>query len=288
MNTSRFSSVLILCSLLGSLQVQVPCLAESGEIKAPIDTSGTTPVQQPQAKDSIGGLSAPGADEIMNSDFLMMQNEPGAKPPQPLSTFLGTDLTLDINREDISFAHLHGLMITIVNKTNRPLVIDGDKATALVSGANVRCVSVTVIQNAIIPARDLEHLLAFIGTHIAPAAISIGVIPTTRDIITDRKPVLDRYGYDEKRRRVEASRFGRRILWPNEKTQGIVFFQMQEPLTGARIEVPASTLFDAKDACMMVSQPGTTPSPAAATSSQAEPNAELRPEIHPVQNQSTK
>jgi len=117
MNNSRFSSVLILCSLLGSLQAQIPCLAESGEIKAPIDTAGTTPVQQaPKATDSMGGLSAPGADEIMNSDFLMMQNEPGVKPPQPLSTFLGTDLTLDINREDISFAHLHGLMITVVNK----------------------------------------------------------------------------------------------------------------------------------------------------------------------------
>ena len=262
MNTSRLSSVLILCSLLGSLQAQIPSLAESGEIKAPIDTSGTTPVQNTApASDSIGGLSAPGANEIMNSDFLMMQNEPGAKPPEPLSTFLGTDLTLDINREDISFAHLHGLMITVVNKTNRPLVIDGDKATALMSGTSVRCVPVTVIQNAIIPARDLEHLLVFIATNIAPAAISIGVIPTTKDIVRDRKPVLDRYGYDEKRRRVEASRFGRRICC-NMKRPRASCFSMPEPLTGARIEVPSSTLFDAKDACMMVSQPGTTPSPA--------------------------
>ena len=289
MNTSRLSSAFTLCILLASLQTQLPAIAENGEIRAPINTSGTTAIPPvPKVKESIGGLSAPGANEIMNSDFLMMQSQPGAKPAQPLSTFFGTDLTLEINREDISFAHLHGLMITVANKTNRPLVIDGDKATALMSGNTVKCVPVTVIQNAIIPAHDLEHVLAFIAENIAPAAISIGIVPTVKDIQKDRQPVLDRYGYDEKRRRVEASRFGRRILWPNEKTQGIVFFQMLQPPSNARIELPASTLFDKEDICMMVSQPGITPSPPAGTgasSSDTNPKAELRPEIHPVQNQ---
>jgi hypothetical protein len=88
-----------------------------------------------------------------------------------------------------------------------------------------------------------------------PAAVTVGAVPTISDIKNAKRPVLDRYGHDEERRSVEASRFGRRILWPHQKTQGIVFFETDDPLGSARIDIPATTLFDQKDTGILSSSP---------------------------------
>jgi hypothetical protein len=134
-------------------------------------------------------------------------------------------------------------------------MVDGTKATVTNGGATLTAIPVRVLQNAVLPKTGLEHAIASIGTNIVPAAVTIGVVPTVKDEIKFRKPVLERYGSDEQRREIESMRFGRRIIWPGQKTQGILYFQTEDSLTSSHIEIPATTLFDAQDTCVLSSTP---------------------------------
>lgn len=192
----------------------------------------------------------------MTPDLLLVKPTNTTKQaPEPLKAYIGMGLSLKIDQRNINFDKLQGVKITVINQTNRPLVINGNKAKAVVGNNNYVAAAVTVLQQAVLPPHGLEHAIAAIGTVIIPAAVTVGAVPTVKDIIENSKPVLDRYGPDEQRRSVEASRFGRRILWPQEKTQGIIYFQTDDDLDNARIEVPASTLFDIPDSCILTSTP---------------------------------
>ena len=43
----------------------------------------------------------------------------------------------------------------------------------------------------------------------------------------------------------------KRILWPHQKTQGILYFQTNVQLTGAKLQIPVQTLFDAPDSALL-------------------------------------
>jgi hypothetical protein len=271
---------LIALSLALTAQNAQSAVPDVVELKGPISTSGadaySLPVPAPlsvpmsvpvhlQVKqtdtDAIGDL-APGEDSTMTQDMILVApTNPKQQVASPLSALTGTTLKMQIDRSDIVFDKLHGVMITVANDTNRPVVVDGDKAMARITsdqgGKTYTCAPVSVLQQAIVPqhkiSRDFEDIL----THAVPAAITVGAAPTIRDIINSRKPILERYGPDELRRKVEFSRFGRRILWTHEKMQGILYFQTNDLLAGVQIEIPATTLFDDQDTAVLVS--GTAP-----------------------------
>ena len=58
---------------------------------------------------------------------------------------------------------------------------------------------------------------------------------------------------DERRRIVEASRFGKRILWPHDKTGGILYFKTTDTFTGVKLQIPVHTLFDKPDNALLQS-----------------------------------
>ncbi|MDR3617044.1 MAG: hypothetical protein P4L53_26040 [Candidatus Obscuribacterales bacterium] len=208
------------------------------------------------ATPNIGGLSAPGADAMMTPDLLLIKPTDGAKQAaEPLKAYVNAGLTLQVDQRNIAFEHLSGVQITVNNLTGRPLMVDGTKATITTGGATLTAIPVTVLQKAVLPKTGLEHAMASIGTNIVPAAFTIGAVPAVKDEFKFRKPVLQRYGPDEQRREVESSRFGRRIIWPGQKTQGILYFQTEESLTASHIQIPAATLFDTQDACVLSSTP---------------------------------
>jgi len=225
----------------------------SDDAAAKVAPESKTP---PPATPSIGGLSAPGADAMMTPDLLLVKPTDGTKQAaEPLKAYVNAGLTLQVDQRNIAFEHLNGVQITVNNQTGRPLMVDGTKATVTNGGATLTAIPVRVLQNAVLPKTGLEHAIASIGTNIVPAAVTIGVVPTVKDEIKFRKPVLERYGSDEQRREIESMRFGRRIIWPGQKTQGILYFQTEDSLTSSHIEIPATTLFDAQDTCVLSSTP---------------------------------
>ncbi len=224
-------------------------------LKGPItDMKGTTELPG-KNQDSMAGLGAPGADAIMTQDMLLVNPSTDKGKQLPISGYIGMTLKLDVDRKEIKFKHLHGLAVTVTNNTNRPLVINADEAIARVGDKTYKCAPLTAVQLAVNPANNLGRVATDVVTKVAPAAASIGAVPTIGDFYKYSKPPLTRYGKDQERRVVESSRFGKRILWPHEKTQGIIYFDNKTILDKASIEMPVSTLFDKKDSGVLTSAP---------------------------------
>jgi hypothetical protein len=167
---------------------------------------------------------------------------------------------MDIDRSNVQIDRLRGIVITVTNETNRSLVVNGEKALALLEGKSISVAPVSTVQLVVAPrkkgAKGVED--------VTLAAVTIGVAPTIRDYKENAKPVIERYGPDELRRRVEASRFGRRIIWPNEKSTGVLYFDTPADLSAASVQIPVSTLFDKPDAGVLEASPKTSQNPAPA------------------------
>jgi len=212
------------------------------------------PASDSQSDNNVTGVSsAPGADAMMTRDLLLVNPNKGGQAPKPLQTFVGDSLRIAIDRSNITFAGLRGIMITVTNDTSRPLVIDGDSAKANLSIKAYAAIPVTVLQKSVLPGKGIAAQTNRTLTQIVPAALTIGITPTVEDFITIKKPIRKRYGPDERRRLAEASRFGKRILWPHQKTQGILYFKTSDTLSGAKVQIPVHTLFDTPDSALLSS-----------------------------------
>jgi hypothetical protein len=236
-------------------------LAKDSDSTSPLNIQGTstTPDNPPGEKQptGMGGLSAPGANAMMTPDMLLINPNPNpnAPKPEPLKAYIGVSVTLKVERYDIEFDRLQGILIEVVNETDRPLVVNGNKATAAVGGNKFTAAPVSALQDIVIPPHTAQQIVDDIMKNIIPAAVTIGAAPTIRDIKQNSKPVLERYGADELRRRVESTRFGRRVLWPHEKTRGVLYFDTQDSIDKSHIDIPTSTLFDMTDAGVLSSSP---------------------------------
>jgi hypothetical protein len=269
MHKCSFKIVLpLIFALALTTQNVFPALADDVPLKGPI-TPGTAPVVSdpvtpvvtepvtPPLRDSGSGLGlAPGEDGTMTQDLILVSPENSKTlVGKALAELAGSELKLQVDRSDVVFEKLRGVVITVTNNTNRPIVVDGDLAKAKINGQDFACVPVSAIQLAIVPHHNITQEFEDILVHVVPAAFTVGAAPTLRDYRNSKKPVLERYGPDELRRKIEFSRFGRRILWTQQKVQGIVYFDGSQPLSGARIEIPAATFFDNKDAATLTSGP---------------------------------
>jgi len=214
---------------------------------------GTTPLHgigtgDSAPSDSASGVSsAPGADAMMTQDLLLVNPNKSGAAPKPLQSFVGDSLKLSIDSKSIVFHGLRGLMITVSNDTNRPLLIDGDNAKATLGAQAISAISVSVLQKSVLPSKSLKATAVRTTIQVVPAAATVGLTLTVEDYIKMKKPVRKRYGSDSQRRQAEASRFGKRIVWPHQKTEGILYFKTAEELTGSKVEIPVHTLFDAPD-----------------------------------------
>jgi hypothetical protein len=244
-----------------------PMVASQNENEAPLlrgienNSFENTPTQ-PNKTGDIKPEAGPGADSVMTPDLLLVNpSNKAGKTREPLQAFVGQSLTLKIERSDISLGNLQGIMVYIVNDTNRPLVLEGDSAQAVIDSGYYKCASLVTVQKSVLPINGGKAMAAGVFTKVLPAAATVGLDPTIKDVIQLKQPVRLRYGPDELRRLAEASRFGARILWPHEKTNGVVYFDPAVSLAGAKIEIPVETLFEPTDKTLLSGLLSTTASP---------------------------
>src|SRR5512137_1961737 len=120
--------ILTILALAGSLPVQNQVLAQ--ELKGPIidlQGQGTTPLPEKGDAAMAGLGAAPATGTTMTPDMLLIS--PGASQsgtPQPLNAYIGMTLKIDVDRKEVIFKNLRGLAITVLNDTNRALVVDGE------------------------------------------------------------------------------------------------------------------------------------------------------------------
>jgi hypothetical protein len=230
-----------------------PVAPSSGSDSQSADSAVSPSNPQSDNATGTGVSSAPGADAMMTRDLLLVAPNKSGQPPKPLQDFIGSSLTLKLGRTDIILDGLRGLFITVTNDTSRPLLIDGHSAVAI-SGANhYTAAPVSLVQKSVMPSNSAVARVCRLLTNSSLGLLSVGAIPTVKDYMTMRKPISKRYGPDERRRIVEASRFGKRILWPHDKTQGIVYFQTHDNFADIKLQIPVNTLFDNPDSALLTS-----------------------------------
>jgi len=135
---------------------------------------------------------------------------------------------------------LIGIKIQVQNNSESPLIFDGDKAVLHAAGQNIPAI--------LSVEKKISMKQAFVKETNAAvvAGVTIGAYPTIRDMKNQKGPILKRYGSDEQRRENLSERFGRRILWPGDITEGIVFVHEGEKIAGASVELPVSTFPETK------------------------------------------
>jgi hypothetical protein len=160
-----------------------------------------------------------------------------AAPPPPLMGTITQEVALTIDKQQIQRGPFVGLVLHLHNGTNSPLMFDGNRARITVGGQCVDAVSDAALEAVAAPpytiAGDLKVGLA--------DAVTIGVYSALRDEIKQRGPILPRYGTDQMRREATLERFGTRILWPGDETQGIVFFRTSSKLDNTNVQLPVVT-----------------------------------------------
>lgn len=164
------------------------------------------------------------------------------KPPLPLTAVI-SNVILTTSPQEYLMGDFHGLKVHISNGTDRPLLFNGDKAVIKFDGQCAAPITVGQLQDAVCPASTTKEQI--IG--VLKVAVTVGLEPTIRDIKMEKGPILQRYGCDEKRREDEQSRFGQRILWPGDSSDGIVYFNTDRSLHGGTLELPISSLADLQD-----------------------------------------
>lgn len=166
-----------------------------------------------------------------------------ASTQMPLSGAAKVGASISIEAGSVPPNHgLFGMRIRVVNDTKEPLVFDGDNVS--IAGAEGRQVSSPM------PEMDTTGFPPCTGKgqfkKVVVSGITIGAVPTLKDMKIAKGPKLERYGCDELRREDEVARFGKRVVWPGASSNGIVYFKTT-PSKGATMEMPVSALFDSND-----------------------------------------
>lgn len=153
-------------------------------------------------------------------------------------------------------AGLVGIKVQVQNNTDSTLMFDGDKAVLHLTGKNIPATQSVEYKKSMGKAFIQETNAAVV------AGVTIGAYPTVRDMVNQKGPILNRYGSDEKRRENVADRFGKRILWPGDISEGIVFINIksseEKQIAGAQVEMPVGTFPDMKLIGQLQSSSSTT------------------------------
>jgi hypothetical protein len=185
---------------------------------------------------------------------------PGAHPVKvavPLSQIISChdQVIGKIERLDVPRGKYKGLLISVTNNADRPLLFDGDAAVvSSMPGGALPCVSLsTLAQLSVLPEQSDSFKRRFVTDAKATgaAAVTVGWVQTLHDQKRFSGPVVGpnggRYGLDEQRREDELRRFGKRVLWPGDESSGVIYFDSPGALTGATINLPVSSYYDQDD-----------------------------------------
>jgi hypothetical protein len=180
-------------------------------------------------------------------------NRKPPKPPEPLTAVL-SNVEMTISKQEIVLGDYHGLQVHVANGTDRPLLFNGAKAVLRLGDSVAKPVTTRQIDDEVNPyATTKDQVVA-----VLKAGVTVGALPTVKDIKMQRGPILQRYGSDEKRREDEQSRFGNRILWPGDSSDGIIYFQTDKSLHGGTLELPVCSLADFQDKTALKGQSNVT------------------------------
>jgi hypothetical protein len=174
-------------------------------------------------------------------------SKPDSNKQLPLTSVIGADASMSIQPNEVMLGKMRGLVVEVRNNTDRPLLFDGDHATATISGSQYTATPVSSISDSVTPDRTKKQVFEADVKATVTATVTVGAVQAIEGVRTQAKPVLERYGADEVRRQDEIARFGKRIVWPGDNTRGTVYFSISKSLKGASVAMPVQSMFFPND-----------------------------------------
>lgn len=157
--------------------------------------------------------------------------------PPPLMGTITQEVAFTLDKQEVRRGPFTGVVVHLHNGTDSPLVFDGDRAIYCVGAKKIAAVTDAALELMVAqpPGHWLEAKIGLIDF------ATVGWFSTISDEIRSRGPILPRYGADQMRRESTSERFGMRIMWPGEDTEGIIFFRTDASLSGGQMQLPVVT-----------------------------------------------
>ena len=187
---------------------------------------------------------------------------PGAHPvsvPEPLVSLLGGGgrVIAKIESTNQPRGKFQGILVSVQNNSDRPLLFDGDAASTKVAGSSTACIPLSKLEKlSVLPEQSDSFGKRFVTDLKATtsATVTIGWAQALRDQKQGSGPYVGpnggRYGLDEQRREDKLRRFGKRVLWPGDSTSGVIYFDQTKTAIND-IDLPVSSYYDSADKATM-------------------------------------
>lgn len=204
----------------------------------------------------LKGLNSLGVYPQLDKNLLVT---PGMRPTtvsEPLSQIISTKVMGQVDATNRSRGKFQGVAVTITNNSDRAVLFDGDGAQLTDAGVTLSCISLADLGKlSVLPEQSNRKFVTDLKATTS-AALSIGWVQTIRDQKQGSGPIVaangGRYGLDEQRRYDELSRFGKRVLWPGEKTSGVIYFNGKAQLDSSILAIPAYSYYNHDDRSTMM------------------------------------
>ncbi len=165
----------------------------------------------------------------------------------PLKSVADSAIKIWAGPNDIVVKGKHGLRIKVTNNSDRPVLFDGEKASAKTLVTEYKCVDIDTFDELnMVPPTFRSTLSADAGSAVAPK-LPVATKSGKLSLLDSNKSVLPSLDKDMQRKQSEQERFGQRILWPGDSSEGIILFPAEESLVGAVVSLPICSFFDSAD-----------------------------------------
>lgn len=162
--------------------------------------------------------------------------------PVPIQDVVTGGLSASIEDAGLAARPFVAVMVKVTNQSQATVEVLGDESVVRRAGGDEKCLPMERIEAAIdLPDSPRHKYLKDLSAAVQ-AATTVGAVPAIKDRAIQRGSVRGRYGHDEKRREKLFSRFGKRVLYPGDSTEGAIFFAGKLP-AGATIAVPVRDFY---------------------------------------------
>lgn len=168
---------------------------------------------------------------------------------QPQLRDLSARIELSAKVEEQSAKGLTALRLHVVNNTERPLSFNGNEAVLALDKMQMKAAPMAIV-SAHIQEYDNPHGYRQRAALTAvTAAMTIGAWQAVSDDKLLHGPVSERYGFDNANRNQRLLRFGERVLWPGDSSDGLVYFENSKsaPIARASLQLPVADFYKPSD-----------------------------------------
>jgi len=153
------------------------------------------------------------------------------------------------------FKNFSVVVCTVENRTAIPIIVDGDHAVlgdGAAASVQNKCASQGDIDAIGRPPTTMKQKFVSNLKATIVGAATIGGEQMYEGFKSERKPVPQRYAWDEERKEHEEGRLGERVLYPGDSTQGNVYFPLQaaQP-AGMILSMPVKSFYNAANKAML-------------------------------------